>query len=149
MSDPFINIDMGPCCACGCDIDGSTRLVCLPEKAPMPGTGWGCTVCGLGPDGALAVICNTCLVNQAEIRYAIDGYATGKQRIERSMLHERHEHNEELHQLEDKRIAWRKHLADARIENRLSGNGHKTESGQNRTESGKKNYRRHAKRRHR
>lgn len=51
--------DYGPCCACGSRRRVRT-FVMLDAKAPVPGTGWGCVVCNLPPDGALAVICDAC-----------------------------------------------------------------------------------------
>lgn len=33
----------------------------LPRRAPMPGRGWGCVQCRLPMDGAVAVLCETCL----------------------------------------------------------------------------------------
>ena len=49
--------DLGPCCCCG----GTERvrdIVMLSRKAPVPGTGWGCVVCGLPNDGASYVCCD-------------------------------------------------------------------------------------------
>jgi len=32
----------------------------LNRRAPMPGKGWGCVVCDLPQDGAVAVLCESC-----------------------------------------------------------------------------------------
>lgn len=56
MSD---DIDLGPCCVCGTSINVST-IVCLPVRSSTPGKGWGCAVCQLPNDGAVAVVCDGC-----------------------------------------------------------------------------------------
>jgi hypothetical protein len=33
----------------------------LSLRAPVAGTGWGCAVCGLPMDGAIALLCEDCL----------------------------------------------------------------------------------------
>lgn len=33
----------------------------LDRPAPVPGTGWGCTICNLPQDGAIAVMCDLCI----------------------------------------------------------------------------------------
>lgn len=35
-------------------------LLSLQKKSPTPGRGWGCVVCGLPADGAMAAVCNAC-----------------------------------------------------------------------------------------
>lgn len=40
--------NVGPCCACE-GIENVRHFLMLPHKAPIPGRGWGCAVCGL-PD---------------------------------------------------------------------------------------------------
>ncbi|WP_138500945.1 hypothetical protein [Nostoc sp. PA-18-2419] len=56
----------------------------LPKKAPVLGTGWGCLVCGLPSDGAVAVACDDCLAlmdTQPDvIKEVIYGYASDKKR---------------------------------------------------------------------
>ncbi len=78
--------DLGACCACLCVGASVRNLVMLPVRAPVPGTGWGCVVCGLPNDGALAVVCDLCLDLNLEIVEAIDGYATKGQRVWRDTL---------------------------------------------------------------
>src|SRR5260370_14632278 len=52
--------DLGPCCVCETRV-GVTNIMMLDRRAPVPGTGWGCVVCGLPADGAVAVLCDGCL----------------------------------------------------------------------------------------
>lgn len=52
--------DLGPCCICETRTD-VRNLVMLDRPAPVPGTGWGCVVCGLPFDGAIAVVCDGCM----------------------------------------------------------------------------------------
>jgi hypothetical protein len=80
--DTFIIPDLGQCCACEKeDVHSVRNIVCLDRLAPVPGTGWGCFVCGLPMNGASAVICDECLRDEKEIRFAIKGLAADKQRI--------------------------------------------------------------------
>lgn len=66
--------DLGPCCACGKPGPTVSTFITLPKKAPVPGTGWGCTRCSLPADGAVAVICGACLEAGAEVTEACHGY---------------------------------------------------------------------------
>lgn len=50
---------LGPCCICS-GTKGVCVLISLDGLCPMAGRGWGCVVCGLPPDGAVAVICDVC-----------------------------------------------------------------------------------------
>jgi hypothetical protein len=49
----------GACCRCK-QIRKLTAIVMLPRKCPTSGQGWGCVVCHLETDGALAVLCRHC-----------------------------------------------------------------------------------------
>lgn len=70
----------GPCCACRrSDVD-VRNLIMLPFRAPQPGTGWGCVVCGLPSDGAIALVCDACLATGASILDCCEGYTTSGQR---------------------------------------------------------------------
>lgn len=51
--------NFGLCCVCGAD--GSSNFVLLKRLAPVPGTGWGCALCGLPPNGAIAICCEKCV----------------------------------------------------------------------------------------
>jgi hypothetical protein len=57
--DELLPDDLGPCCAC--KRGGARNLLMLDRKAPVPGTGWGCVICDLPSDGAVAVMCDECL----------------------------------------------------------------------------------------
>ena len=52
--------DLGECCVCRQAGHTVRNIVMLGFKAPVPGTGWGCAVCGLPANGALAVVCDRC-----------------------------------------------------------------------------------------
>jgi hypothetical protein len=53
--------DLGPCCHCQKTGPTVRNVVMLAQRAPVPGTGWGCFQCGLPLDGAVAVLCDECL----------------------------------------------------------------------------------------
>ncbi|WP_218080918.1 hypothetical protein [Anthocerotibacter panamensis] len=73
--------DCGPCCSCGKTGPTVRNFLALPEKAPIPGTGWGCTVCGLPQDGALAILCDQCLTTDPpKVKSLIYGYPAHQQR---------------------------------------------------------------------
>ena len=48
---------LGPCCMCAGD---GVNIIMLDRRAVIPGHGWGCFICGLPRDGAVAVLCNGC-----------------------------------------------------------------------------------------
>jgi hypothetical protein len=50
---------LGRCCICETYAD-VTVISMLYQRAPVAGTGWGCVVCGLKSDGAIAVFCPGC-----------------------------------------------------------------------------------------
>jgi hypothetical protein len=50
--------DLGPCCMCGAP--RPYAIVMLKRRAAVRGHGWGCVVCGLPADGAVAVLCDPC-----------------------------------------------------------------------------------------
>jgi len=52
---------IGRCCVCEKGGPKVRNIVMLHQRAPVRGTGWGCFVCGLPSDGAVAVICDDCL----------------------------------------------------------------------------------------
>jgi len=52
--------DLGPCCCCGSSV-GARNIVMLSKRASIPGTGWGCLICGLPADGAVYIACDACL----------------------------------------------------------------------------------------
>lgn len=77
MSDP---LSLGKCCACGAS-EKVRNIVMHDKYAPIPGTGWGCVVCGLPLDGAISVVCDHCLETRAEITLACRGYPSVNQRV--------------------------------------------------------------------
>jgi len=61
----------------------------------VPGSGWGCVVCGLPADGAIAVLCDGCLDHTP--RFAVHGYADGGGRILIDELREAFDHDLSRH----------------------------------------------------
>lgn len=54
-------IDLGPCCACGRIGHSPVRNILLLDVQGLePGRGWGCSVCNLPADGAIAIVCDDC-----------------------------------------------------------------------------------------
>lgn len=55
-----------------CSWCGQTRvcrnIVLIDRLAPSPGKGWGCLICGLPEDGAIAVGCEECMADGAHER---------------------------------------------------------------------------------
>src|SRR4051812_30358355 len=95
----------GPCCGSQTTA-GVTNVVMLDPRGPVPGQGWGCVVCGLPADGAVAVLCNDCVLAYEDdpkvLRFACRGYATSGQRIPIDELPPgEHRHDEAKHALED------------------------------------------------
>lgn len=90
-------IDLGACCACG-GSENVRNIICLNRKGPTPGKGWGCFVCGLPQDGAVAVLCDDCLEWGAKIRFVCIGYpaSDGRMPIE-ELPDEPFEHNLTYH----------------------------------------------------
>jgi hypothetical protein len=72
-------VDLGPCFACGGRTD-VRNLICLPFRAPVAGTGWGCFVCGLPADGAVAVLCDACKEGSRRLLHCCRGYPTSRKR---------------------------------------------------------------------
>jgi hypothetical protein len=74
------HIDLGPCCACEATA-GVRNIIMLHKLAPILGTGWGCVVCGLPCDGAIAVLCDGCVGAKRPARFAVFGLASERRRI--------------------------------------------------------------------
>jgi hypothetical protein len=72
--------DLGPCCNCGSTEDVRNVLM-LNHRAPVPGTGWGCVVCNLPHDGAVAVLCDSCADKGDPIRAVCVGYPKNGKRM--------------------------------------------------------------------
>lgn len=77
--------DYGPCCICELITPSVNNFICLDRRAPIPGTGWGCLVCDLPADGALAVVCDDCLKlfsnQEVQLKNIVWGYPAEKQRM--------------------------------------------------------------------
>lgn len=69
---------LGPCCMCE-GTEGVNNIIMLDRRGAEPGRGWGCFVCGLPSDGAIAVICDGCLpryqADNTTLKVACRGYA--------------------------------------------------------------------------
>jgi len=90
-------IDLGACCACRQSGPTVRNVVCLPLRSPTPGFGWGCVVCGLPSDGAVAVVCDACLETNAPILDVCSGYPKENMRTARASLHEAFDHDIVMH----------------------------------------------------
>lgn len=68
------NPDLGPCCVCEVEGPQVRNIIMLDLESPTPGKGWGCFACGVPRNGAIAVICDDCLTQRRELRFACRGY---------------------------------------------------------------------------
>jgi hypothetical protein len=77
-------VNLGTCCICE-RAEGVRNIGMLSQRAPIPGHGWGCVVCGLPADGATVVLCDDCFASlragTAEIRFACKGWAGTEGRV--------------------------------------------------------------------
>jgi hypothetical protein len=72
-------IDFGPCCVCGKE-DATVRNIMMLNKRTPAGYGWGCLQCDLPMEGAIAVICDECLVPDVVIKEYVFGQVSDKKR---------------------------------------------------------------------
>jgi hypothetical protein len=73
--------DFGSCCSCGRTPEKG-NLAILEHESPVPGFGWGCATCNLPPNGALAVLCDTCLKKiNPFLTHVVYGYIRDKKRV--------------------------------------------------------------------
>jgi len=90
----------GICCNCG-EIKPDVRnFVQIEKRAPEPGKGWGCLVCHVPADGAMAVLCDTCMeqvIDGAAIQYVCAGYPGENKRVPMSEVTERFGHDMRYH----------------------------------------------------
>lgn len=89
--------DLGPCCACGQAGPTVRNIVCFPVRAPVPGTGWGCVVCGAPNDGATAVLCDACMKSGAEAQEMCHGRPGEGRRVAWPVLAEPFGHDRSKH----------------------------------------------------
>jgi hypothetical protein len=92
---------LGTCCICG-GLEDVRNIINLPYKALTPGHGWGCVVCGLPPDGAIAVLCDGCLEADPPkgLKFACDDFPAANKRVPIGELSSRavsHEHDMAKH----------------------------------------------------
>lgn len=83
---------LGPCCICE-TYSGVTVILMLNKRAPIPGHGWGCAICGLPSDGAVAVFCDSCfefIEAGASPVFACRGYPGSDGRIPFAELSKEH-----------------------------------------------------------
>lgn len=73
--------NFGDCCACGENTPSVRNIICHDLKGVSPGSGWGCVVCGLPPDGAVSVICDSCADRKNEIKFVCVGYPARNERL--------------------------------------------------------------------
>lgn len=90
---------LGSCCACRLFKPDVRHIVCLPFKAPVPGTGWGCVQCGIPMDGATAVLCDDCVQMEEPLQEICYGLPAEMQRVPIAEYAdgEAHEHRLERH----------------------------------------------------
>lgn len=90
------NESLGTCCFCG---KGSSvrNILMLDRKGPIPGRGWGCVVCGLPMDGAIAVMCDECVERGNSPLFACKGYVANNLRVPVALLTDRFEHDMSRH----------------------------------------------------
>ncbi len=90
---------LGKCCVCEAENESVRNIITLDKKMPdenLPG-GWGCFVCGLDGQGAVAVLCDDCLDTEKEIKFACLGYPKDNRRIEIEKLTEEFKHDKSKH----------------------------------------------------
>lgn len=89
--------NLGKCCAC----EGNEKVLTifmLDRRSPEPGVGcWGCLQCGLQMEGAIAVICNACLVAGRREKFACVGPPSENRRIAIAELTEPFDHDVTKH----------------------------------------------------
>ena len=90
------SLDLGDCCGCGCVGESVRNIVALEYRATVPGVGWGCVVCNIPADGAIAVVCGKCLerfqAGEDVLKKAVSGYTLEKGRCDIKTLTEPFRH---------------------------------------------------------
>lgn len=104
MHEDITLIDYGTCCQCEGEL-GDVNVLSMDFRAPVIGTGWGCAICGLPFDGALVILCDTCIHNfDIQNTLVVDGVIAGQGRIHISTIdtETRFQHNISKHQALDR-----------------------------------------------
>jgi hypothetical protein len=94
---------LGACCICMQENPSVRNIVMLDLRAPKEGDGcWGCVQCGLPMAGAVAVLCDHCLVElqagRRDVALACVGHPGANERIRIQLLTEAFEHDMSKHQ---------------------------------------------------
>lgn len=89
-------VQLGPCCICT-GYRKVRNVLLLDALCPIPGKGWGCLACNLAQNGAIAVVCDSCLQTYgdpvANLRFACTGFpgTDGRTPIEELEGHWKHD----------------------------------------------------------
>lgn len=73
----ILQAGFGPCCCCEGDIAHQPALMMLDFEGPPGFTGWGCLVCHLPSRGAIAVLCQGCMLAQRVPQWIAAGRNVG------------------------------------------------------------------------
>src|SRR5438270_12248351 len=94
------DVPIGRCCACGVDGRRLPNLIMVRKRAPEHSKGWGCAVCGLPADGAMAAVCLECMPDSfgpgdriPELQLVCRGYVGEPERVPIGTLTETWDHD--------------------------------------------------------
>jgi len=102
------DIDFGTCCVCGEEGTEENPVrngIMLKLRGPSPGKGWGCLICDLPVDGAMAFVCDRCLdlgFEKSPIRWVVKGFIADKGRVSIDVCKEFFDHDMSKH----KEVKW-------------------------------------------
>jgi hypothetical protein len=95
------NLNLGKCCCCEKENETVRNAITLDKKSPVTPGGWGCFICDLPPQGAVAVVCDDCLekimIKESKIKFACLGYPGENRRLEIEKLTEDFSHDMSKH----------------------------------------------------
>lgn len=95
-------LNLGACCGCGKTGADVLNIITLQYKAPVAGTGWGCAICELPSDGAIAITCDNCLWRMQSgedvLKFAVSGYPLEHGRVPIAELVEPFNHKDIPHE---------------------------------------------------